>query len=361
MTTSLDFLVNRSDLRDCATEAGQQSAETPLQPDQVLIGIDHFAFTANNVTYAAVADMIGYWNFFPAPPGRGRIPVWGFGDVLASRCAALPVGERIYGYLPMSTHVVLDAARVTDDAFVDAAPHRAALPPVYNQYTRTAAAGVPRADEPRYALFRPLFATAFLLDDLLAETDAFGARRILLTSASSKTALGLAFLLSARGGCEVIGLTSAANVPFVERTGYYTTVLPYEAVESLTPEAPIVAVDFAGNGALLARVHGHFGDRLQHSAQVGVTHWERMTAPASLPGPAPVFFFAPARVDQRIADWGAAELWQRIAAAMQRFSASTTWLRIITGRGPAAVESVYRAMLDGRVDPAEGHILSLRS
>ena len=101
----------------------------------------------------------------------------------------------------------------------------------------------------------------------------------------------------------MIGLTSARNAAFVDGTGYYDRVVDYDAVASL-PAAPTVFVDFAGNGAVLERVHRHFGDQLRHSAQVGVTHWERMAAPADLPGPAPVFFFAPDPAAQAPAGMG---------------------------------------------------------
>jgi uncharacterized protein DUF2855 len=362
MADSLDFIVNRGDLRQCATEPGRASEHTALDAGQVLIGVDHFAFTANNVTYGAVGEMIGYWNFFPAGDGWGRIPVWGFGDVVASRCDALPVGERIYGYLPMSTHVVLQPDHVTSGSFADAAPHRAALPPIYNQYTRcTADPMYARDRESHIALFRPLFTTAFLLDDFLAEQNAFGARQIVLSSASSKTALGLACLLRTRGGATVVGLTSARNAAFVDGTGYYDRVIDYDAVTSL-PATPTVFVDFAGNGAVLERIHRHFGDHLRHSAQVGVTHWDRMAAPADLPGPAPVFFFAPTQLQKRLQEWGPEQFQRRLGMAMQRFLTSTSsWLRIVEHRGPAAVEQLYRAMVDGVMDPAEGHMLSLAS
>ena len=359
MTDAIDFLVNRTDLRQCAVEPAPVPDAAALRPGQVLVRVDRFAFTANNVTYGAVGELIGYWNFFPARAGWGRIPVWGFGTVAASRCDALPVGERIFGYLPMSTHVVLDAAQVTADGFVDAAPHRAALPPIYNQYTRCAADPLfARAREAHVALFRPLFATAFLLDDFLAEHGGFGARQVVLSSASSKTALGLAFLLHARGPAQVVGLTSARHAGFVRDTGYYDRVVDYDAVATL-PVEPAVFVDFAGNGALLESVHRRFGDQLRYSSQVGVTHWERMTAPADLPGPAPVFFFAPSQLLKRLQEWGPAEFHRRVGEATQRFVASTGWLRVVEQRGAEAVERVYRAMVDGAVDPAEGHMLAL--
>ena len=107
-------------------------------------------------------------------------------------------------------------------------------------------------------------------------------------------------------------------------------------------------------------MHRRLGSQLAYSARVGVTHWEKMTPPDALPGPAPVFFFAPDRARQRLQDWGAAAFQTRVADAMRGFLASTlAWLRVVEGRGRAAVESVYRATLEGDADPAQGHVLSL--
>lgn len=359
MPDAIDFVVNRADLRQCTVERHPVPDAGSLRPGQVLVRIDLFAFTANNVTYGTVGEMIGYWRFFPAREGWGRIPVWGFGDVVASRNDAVPAGERLYGYFPMSTHVILDAGRVGPGGFTDVAPHRAELPPIYNQYTRSGADPQhSRAREPGVALFRPLFGTAFLLDDFLAEHDGFGARQLVLSSASSKTALGLAFLRYARGGGDVVGLTSARNAAFVRGTGYYDRVVDYGAVAGL-PDVPSVFVDFAGDGTVLAAVHRRLGDRLRFSSRVGLTHWEETSTPADLPGPEPVFFFAPDQLQKRMQEWGPAEFQRRLGEATVRFVDSTRWLRMVEGRGPAAVERVYRAMVDGAIDPAEGHILTL--
>jgi hypothetical protein len=35
------------------------------------------------------------------------------------------------------------------------------------------------------------------------------------------------------------------------------------------------------------------------------------------------------------------------------------WLTVVSGQGPAAVDAVYAALLDGSVPAREGHILSL--
>ncbi|HJQ84117.1 MAG TPA: DUF2855 family protein [Candidatus Binatia bacterium] len=358
-TASLDLVVDRSDLRRTALVPGRHSEETALGANEVLVRVDRFALTANNVTYGAVGDMIGYWKFFPADGAWGRIPVWGFGDVVRSRHDGLAGGERIYGYFPMSTHVVLRADHVSPAGFVDASPHRAGLPPVYNAYTRVARdPAYDRRREAEIALFRPLFTTSFLLDDFLAENGFFDASAVVLTSASSKTALGLAFLLA--GKARVVGLTSASNASFVGRTGYYADVRGYDAVDGLPSDVATVLVDFAGNGGLLAAVHRRLGASLRYSCRVGVTHWEKMASPETLPGPEPVFFFAPDQARKRIEEWGAPRFQSRVAEAMTRFLGSTAaWLRVVEGRGPEAVVAAYAATVEGRTDPAEGRVLSL--
>ena len=98
--------------------------------------VDRFALTANNITYGVVGERIGYWAFFPpqdnADGGWGIIPVWGFADVVRSRCAEIPEGTRLYGYFPMASHWVMRPARVTEARMIDGSDHRQALPPVYN-------------------------------------------------------------------------------------------------------------------------------------------------------------------------------------------------------------------------------------
>ena len=119
-----------------------------------------------------------------------------------------------------------------------------------------------------------------------------------------------------------------------------------------------------GNAALRAAVHAHFGDALTYSCSVGGTHWDELGGGKDLPGPRPVLFFAPAQVKKRVADWGAAGLQQRIAAAWQAAlervrDPRRPWLEVVRGRGPVEVEAAYRALLDGTADPRRGYFLSL--
>jgi len=354
--SAIDFEVRRTDLREHRVHEGPVP---DLDDGQVLLHLDHAALTANNITYGAFGEAMGYWNFFPAADGWGRVPVWGFADVVASRADGIIDGERVYGYFPMSTHLVVTAGRVTPTSFVDVAAHRATLPPVYNQYMRV----VDRADahdEHVHAVLRPLFTTSFLIDDWLSGEDTFGAHQVIIASASSKTGLALAALLHARDGIEVVGLTSARNAEFVVSVGYFDRVVTYGEVASLDASVASVLVDMGGDAAVLAEVHGHFGEALRHSCQVGATHWEDVRFGVQLPGPAPKMFFAPDHVQRRVADWGGSGFDERVGSSWDVFTASAAgWLEIVEHRGPEAVASAFTAVLDGRVPAHQAFVISL--
>lgn len=360
---SLSFLVSRGDLRRTKIALTPAPAASSLAPGQVLLATDTFAFTANNITYAVFGAAMGYWDFFPAPAGWGRIPVWGFGVVAATANDAVAVGERVFGYFPMSTHLMVESADVTDGGFRDASAHRAHMHTLYNQYTRCG--GDPGYDPDSEALqmiFRPLFMTGFLIDDFLGDNRFFGAGRVVLSSASSKTALSLALQLDAnhRDRCEVVGLTSAANVPFVQNLGCYHRVAAYGDITSLESSVPTVFVDMAGNGDVVRTVHEHFGDQLKYSCMVGAAHWDRIAQEQLLPGVQPVLFFAPAQAAKRVHDWGAGGLQRRTNEAWTRFLGPiSNSIDVVPSRGPAAVERVYLDVLEGRATPRQGHVLSL--
>lgn len=359
MTTSTDFLVSRKNLH----ETKFFDTQLTLNPGQALIKVDRFALTANNITYGAFGDMMMYWNFFPAPEGWGRVPVWGFGDVIESKADGLKPSERFYGYFPMSTHLVVEPARVTPEGFFDGAAHRQQMAQVYNRYQRTDTyPAYDKAREAQHALLRPLFTTSFLIDDLLGDNDFFGAREVLISSASSKTSLGLAFLLHAnrRGQVNVVGLTSKSNAAFVERTKYYDQIATYDAIAQSPRDKTAVFIDIAGSGELRAAVHKHWANQLKYSSAVGATHWDHAAPIADPPGPRPQMFFAPDRVKKRNQDWGPGGLDKHLSAAWAAFNASVDgWMKIVDGRGRADVERVYGDMVAGRVKPEEGHMLSL--
>lgn len=358
MTQVRDFQVRRDALRE-------HRLVTAVLPEvgsgEVLMAVDVFALTANNVTYAVAGDMMNYWDFFPAEKNFGRVPVWGFGNVVQSNAEGIEVGERFYGYFPMSSHLLVAPTRIGPGGFTDGVAHRQHLNRVYNSYQRVSAdPGYDPARETEQMLLRPLFTTSFLIDDFLTDNACFGARQVMLTSASSKTSLGLAHLLQGRDGVEVVGLTSAANRDFCVGLGCYDRVVSYPDLESLDADVPSVVVDMAGDAPLRARIHRHFGAALKHDCMVGVTHWEAPPEQAELPGPKPAMFFAPSQIQKRAADWGPGGFEQRVGAAWTEFlGSSSNWFEVRREQGPEAVATRWLEAVENRLPPTCGQLLSL--
>ena len=356
-----DFVVAKNDFQQCKVIATQLPDALPAET--LLVKIDRFAFTANNITYAMLGDQLKYWQLFPAPMDFGNIPVWGFGDVVASTHPLVAEGERLFGYFPMATHLVIEAGDVTKRGLRDAAAHRQGVSPVYNAYARIGGdpAFAGRAGD-HQALLRPLFMLSFLVDDFLAEHEFFGAASVMLSSASSKTAIGLAHRLHRRKKVRVIGLTSAGNAGFVASLGCYDDVVAYDRIASLPAGTPVALVDMAGNSELRARLHRHFGDQMKYSGRIGLTHRDTAGDEPALPGAAPRWFFAPDQIRKRAREWGPGGVDARFVPAWSDFAATLDrWLKVVEGRGAEATKRVYLDTLQGRIPPDQGHMLSLAS
>lgn len=361
MSAATDFIVSKNDLHDHAFTPSDAGAADALKEGEVLLKVEHFAFTANNVTYAAFGEAMSYWSFFPAgDETKGRIPVWGFATVAASRHPEIAEGERLYGYFPMSTHLKVSPVNVKKGSFFDGAAHRQGLADVYNQYLRVAAdSSYDRAQEAFQMLFKPLFTTSFLIEDQLRDNDFYGAKAVVISSASAKTSIGLAFLLKKNGGARTVGLTSPGNADFVRALGCYDDVVLYDGIGDMNKEKSVF-VDIAGNGDVRRAVHERLGTDLTYSMLVGGAHWDKGAGGAdSLSGPQPEFFFAPTQVAKRMKDWGPAGFQNRVTEASSAFAGfAQGWMKVREGKGEAAIVATYQAALDGTIRPDEGHILS---
>jgi hypothetical protein len=354
----MDFLVKRDNLHECRVE---ESAPAELEPGQARLGVSAFGFTSNNITYAVLGEAMSYWDFFPAEDGWGRVPVWGFAQVEASAAEGVEPGTRLFGYLPPSSHLVVAPVDAREAGFVDGSPHRAKLPSAYHRYLATGSDSFYRDDtEEMQMLLRPLFFTSFLIDDQLAEEGLAERGPIMISSASSKTAIAAAFMLRQRDGVELVGLTSPSNALFVEGLGIYDRVVGYDAINSLD-RGTATYVDFAGDAEVRLAVHSRFGDELAHSMAVGFTHWDGPPPGGdSLPGPSPSFFFAPDRVVRRSEDWGRAGLESKVVDAWHPFCEwAGSWLEVTRGEGFEALANAYHEVLDGGTDPKSAHVLTL--
>nr|BFE60843.1 DUF2855 family protein [Dactylosporangium thailandense] len=323
---------------------------------EAVLRVDRVGVTANNVTYAVLGDAMRYWEFFPPaafglPPRWGLVPLWGFAEVVESGVPHVHPGSRVYGYLPPAGHLVVRPGRIDETGFRDTSEHRAELPSPYNAYRLTTGDAAYRADrEDLLVLFRPLFFTSFMLADQVLDHDAYGAERVVLSSASSKTAYAAAFELRGRGP-RVAGLTSPGNVAFTEALGCYDEVLSYDEVGAL-PAVPTAYLDLSGAAATREALRAHLGERLVRDIAVGLT----TQSPNALA--AGEVFFAPARMRKRSADWGREGLDARFAEAWERFAAAAAgWVDVRTGHGPEALREAWLEVAAGRTPPRAGHVI----
>ncbi|MEU4420846.1 DUF2855 family protein [Actinoplanes sp. NPDC024001] len=355
MPASWTFAVARDDLgRTIRVES-----ETPVPGDgEALLRVDRVGLTANNVTYAVLGDALRYWRFFPGEPRGlgpewGLPPVWGFAVVERSAVAGVQVGQRVYGYYPPASHLMVRPERVDATGFRDAAAHRADLPSPYNAYRSTVDDPAYRADqEDLLILFRPLFFTSFMLADQVADNDFYAADALVLSSASSKTAYAAAFELRGRGP-RLVGLTSPGNVAFTRSLGCYDDVLTYDEADALDP-VPTVYLDLSGAPATRAALRRRLGDRLVRDIAVGLTNQIPNAEAAG------EVFFAPNQMRKRRQDWGRDGLDGRFAEAWQRFAGTAEkWVDVRAGAGPQDLEKAWLDVLHGRTPPRVGHVVQL--
>ena len=353
---SKQHLITKADLR----ATNWTDADSPALADgEARLRLDAFALTANNVTYAAFGGPpMHYWNFFPAgDDAQGRVPVWGFATVAESKADGVAEGQRVYGYFPISEELIVSPMRVSERGFMDAAPHRQGLAPIYNSYafTNTDPAYV-EGTEPEQMLFRPLYLTGWMICDSLMNEGEPPAAAI-ISSASSKTAIATAHGLQRRG-VKTVGLTSPRNVEFVKQSGLYDEVLTYDTVESYTANGKTAYVDFVGRPALTHQVHVTCGDNLVRSMLIGATDWEDERAPmADLPGPTPTLFFVPDYAANRAKQFAPGELDGMTGKDLVAFyPISRQFVTPTEVSGLDAISQAWRDTIDANVPADKGLI-----
>jgi hypothetical protein len=193
-----------------------------------------------------------------------------------------------------------------------------------------------------------MFLTSFALAQTLKPATG---GHVVVTSASSKTALGLAHLLHRETKVSVTGLTAAGHVELVAATGCYDEVLSYDDLDRLaTP--PTAVVDFAGQPALVEHLQDRLGDRLIDLVRVGQTHWDSRPAGTGGLSDDDSFFFAPNHLQQLIVAWGPGDFERRFAHEFDSFqTAIRGWLRTVHHDGVRGMTSAYQQLLDGSADP----------
>ena len=346
-------------------------AETPdteleLENGDVLLKIDSFAYTANNITYAVAGDTLGYWQFFPAMGENtsrwGVIPVWGYAEVVASKAEDIPVGDRLFGYFPPAKYVKMTPVGITERRLIDGAAHRSELPKGYNIYQRVLNEKNynPAFDRERMLLF-PLHLTSFCLWDALKKANWHKAKQVIILSASSKTSIGLSYALKAdTDSPRVIGITSDRNLAKVESIDLYNQCLSYDMITAIDANIPTVIVDMSGNTKVLAALHIHLGENMKFTSNVGLTHWTNAKPQEEIIKERSAFFFAPGHIQKLIKEWGPDRFEQKTSAFLSTTAQRTrAWLKFREINGLAELAAIHPAVCQGAIPSDEGLIVVL--
>lgn len=372
------FEVEKTQLQN--TRISSLNIKQTTVDNEVIFKVDKFALTANNITYGIAGNTLGYWRFFPTEDATnnilekntlteglwGRLPVMGYAEVITSNCTQVSVGERVWGFMPMASHFKIIAGKISANGFSDISDHRAGLSPLYATFDRISTNPFYlQKNEDFEILVRGLFTTSWLIDDFMFDNQYFDAQQYLITSASSKTSIALAFAIKERRERSAIGITSATNKSFVEAIGCYDQVVSYEEIATLEASIASILVDMAGSQTALTAIHQHFNDQLRYSCRVGLTHHEdlisdNITDNNQLPGARPTFFFAPTQLQKRMAEWGSRETMAQISAALLRYIEFCRSIMTINHTTTTKeITLVYQSILSGTADASVGQVLSM--
>lgn len=334
-----------------------------LKDGEVLFKINKFALTTNNITYAVTGVQLNYWGFFPAHETEwGIIPCWGFAEVVESKTEGVQKGEKVYGYFPMANYLKIKAGKINDHSISDIAAHRQPMAIIYNTYNRLGMdIKYPSHIQDYMPIFQPLFATSFLNYEFLKSENFFAAHRVLITSASSKTGLGLAFMLHSNKDIDrkkIIGLTSAKNIDFVKNTGFYDEVLAYDTLPRQLEQTPTIVVDMAGNTSLLSSIYTHLSEDLKFISKIGLTDWTASSMEEKIP--VAKFFFAPTFAGIFFEKHGTKEANKMIVKKMFSFiETAKDWISIEELDSFGELEKMYLKILKGEVNPSKGYLVGL--
>ena len=374
------------------------------------------------------------------PRTHGLTPVWGFGTVLAVGFQSEHVkpGVRVYGYFAPTRYLLVpvlpkDVNRysfyVDRPYFPEGALsckgnfcecsliYSSADRRPYNQITIC-------SNDPLYTptstgedltmLYRPLFWTAFWCEDWLDTVFSYqDTDKLLISSASSKTAFCLAYLARKRrretgaGKLEIIGLTSRPNQRFTQGLGLYDTVLTYESFLSspsfqgknaLTQGQRWIYVDVAGNSDLNQQIKSHFaspytGHVVLH-VELGMTNLAPGSGRSGAPGapkrepvvdtrwgtipsslqspvvfesvstsklhPAKTPFFMPTWLETRRKQMSVREMLSKQAAAWEAvMHEAPDWVPIQRVYGAEKVKEAYEQVVKYGIGPETGLVWSL--
>jgi len=260
-----------------------------LEQGQVLLKVEKFAFSQMALGYLMkgfTRTFSAYHNFYQYPEeGFYRSACWGYCTVVESMHPKVAVGTRLYGLVPPARYQVqvvggtIPASRSGDPAKVELA--MTDVPFNLRRFQEMDVVCAPsdtKAEEEvdgeaalleewRLVL-KEIYTMAFYMDEnLLVDTGMINS--VIISCASSKTALALAYCLRMRDMRYVVGLTSPEHLDFVKSTDLYHEVFTYDSVDDLPNSRTIVYMDFKCDGELRQKITLRMGTNLMYNMVLG--------------------------------------------------------------------------------------------
>jgi len=255
-----------------------KESEVPdLEQGHVLLRVDKFAFSQMAIGYLMkgfTRSFSAYHSFYEfSEDGIYRSGVWGYATVLESDHPKVQVGTRLYGLLPPCQYKLQQVGGIIPASRGEPAIIELAMEGVpfnlrrFQEMQVVEDNGDTEFEDWKIAL-KEIYTMAFYMDEnLLVDTGMINS--VIISCASSKTAMALAFCLRMREMRFVHALTSPENYEFVKSTDLYHEVYTYDQVDSMPNNHTIVYMDFKCDGALRQAITLRMGTNLMYNMVVG--------------------------------------------------------------------------------------------
>ncbi len=392
MISSFSFVANRTSCNTLELLRTDIKVPAAAQKSAVTLEVIKSGLTANNTFYIRLGDEAPF-NFFKCYPvdskaelvkdktlpmdGYVHPPAWGLAKVLDSTVESIPVGSTYLGHLPIGTHVSFKSANVNNDG--NMVIERAEVDSAYNVFYKIDEddALLTEAYGDVALVCWPGIITGFGCYFTLQKNNFYGANNLVITSASSKVALALAFYLK-DSGRRVIGYTSELNKKFCEETGLYSQVLSYD--DLLDPDEKYLFIDIIGSNQIYNKNKGcvtkliaigntagalgkdstfgifPFYDNIKFVLTImGAPRWTR-----SWMNPSHELYLVLDSLKELKAEWGLTKYNTLLKEHTHRFCASANnWLSVKKCDSEESIKKAFVDIVEGKVPPSEVIVLDV--
>ena len=373
------LVVSRKDGRQARLMAcAPEPAPGSLAQGEVLMRIIKTSLTANTVTYAMAGEdkFLNYFGHFPLDdPEYALSPAWGVAVVAGSRCPGYDVGMCVGGFYPIAPWCTLHPTGPPSGMrFVDGAPHRRRVFKPYLEYVIRPRPDTEDEEDATSLSDMGLFTTGWGMPFEMSMMEPDPPQVLLLTSASSRTAIAAAFTAKhdeRLRGIKVVGLTSEANAEYCRGTGLYHEMHTY-GDEARLPVATTAVYDMSGNAGMQARVRERLGTALVAWRSVGLTdfadaakrakaHPDDVGQDQDLPsGPQAKLYLVFAATDLYSRKYGKAALQADMLGAFSEYAAwKMPTFKPQRSYGGEAARGVWQRTVANKCDPAVSYVVSL--